>query len=409
MCATEEERLNQAMHEVDERLMVSLQEEEARRKRRRRWAAGGFAMTAVIAAMFTGLVLTGPNTGNSKKTQLDPERAAALCQRGWQLWQKRQLADAESKFEEAVKLDPQSTNAWNGLGWSQLNQGDSASAEKAFNRVIKLEKNHPAARNGLGWICFNRRQYGEAEKHWKPVANQASASWLGLAQLYLLKGRYDEAARWAQKLVNTQPNDALAAKLLAAAKARSLPDALKRQIEPADPIVQSPESKRGWQLFSRGNYALAIKAFRAALKKNPNEASALNGLGFCLLNTGKPDEAKPAFEQCLKIWPDGPGPLNGLARCLKAEGKTDEAIKIWKRVDENHPGPNAGTSGLAWTYLELGQHAKAVPYFERIVKANPKDEYNRNGLEQAKQGAKTPGKSTSQPSSQASANRKRSP
>lgn len=359
-------------------------------------------MIALFVTIITGLVLTAPDSTNNKKTETDPKQAATLCEQGWQLWQKRQLADAESKFEEAVKLDPQSSNGWNGLGWSQFNQGNSASAEKAFNQATKLEKNHPAARNGLGWIYFNRHQYDAAEKHWKPVANQAPACWLGLAEAYLLKGRYDEAAKWAQKLVNTQPKDALAAKLLAAAKAKSLPDQLKRQIEPADPIKQSAESRRGWQLFGRTNYALAIKAFQAALKKNPNEVNALNGLAFCLLNTGKPDKAKPLFEQCLKIWPDGPGSLNGLARCLKAEGNVDKAIEIWKKVDENYPGPNAGTTGLAWTYLELGKHAKAVFYFERLVKAKPSDEYNCGGLERARQGAQASSKPESQPSGNAS-------
>ena len=403
MCATEEERLDQAMAEVDQRLMVSLQEEEARRKRCRRWAAGGFAMIALIAAVFTGLVLTAPDRQNDKKTQTDPKQAFALCQQGWQLFQKQQFIEAESKFEQAVKLDPKSSNAWNGLGWGQFNQGNPTSAEKAFTEAIMLEKRHPAARNGLGWICFNRRQYDLAEKHWKPVANQAPACWSGLARVYLLQGKYDEAAKWARKLVNAQPMDQLASKMLVHAIARLLPDEFKREIEAPDPTYQSPEARRGWQLFARADYIRAMKEFQSALKKHPNEANALNGLGFCLLNTGKVTEAKSLFKRCLKLWPDGAGPMNGLARCLKAEGKVNEAIEIWKKVDKSSSGPNAGTSGLAWTYLELGQHAKAVLYFERLVKANPTDDYNRGGLERAKQGAKASGKATSQPSAQTSA------
>ena len=84
---------------------------------------------------------------------------------------------------------------------------------------------------------------------------------------------------------------------------------------------------------------LAERSFRRALAKDPEDAAALNGLGFCLLNSGKAAEAKEYFEKCLELDPNAAGAMNGLARCLKAEGKVDEAIAVWEEHEREIPRP----------------------------------------------------------------------
>ena len=53
-------------------------------------------------------------------------------------------------------------------------------------------------------------------------------------RLYLLLGKYDDAAKWAKKAVAAGGGDATAGEMLKAAKAKSLPDDLRRQIEPPE-------------------------------------------------------------------------------------------------------------------------------------------------------------------------------
>ncbi len=383
----EEALLNEAMREADQRLAASLQKDELRRRRRRRWRIGGIAMTITIAAVVGTLLVVAPDISVD-----DAEKAAGLSQTGWQLWQQGKYVEAEKKFAEAVKLDPEAANAWNGLGWSRFNGGLAREdALKAFRQCVKLEKNHAAALNGLGQVHLAQREYDKARKYLLKAASKgASAAWYGLTRIYLLEGKFAAAAKWAQKVVKDQPKDALAKKMLAAAKAKQLDDDLPRQIEPAPPASQparkSKDAQRGWSLFSRGMYRPAKLAFQKALKADPNDASAHNGLGFLLVNSGKAAEAKKHFEQCLELQSDHAGAMNGLARCLKDLGKVDEAVAQWKKMVEKFPGPHAGVYGLASTYLEQKKYDLAIKYYEQIVEANPNDKSARDALERARKG-----------------------
>ena len=228
---TEDARLDDAIRKADELLLASLKSEEHSRSRRRRTftftIVGGVIMLAAACVILAVLAQTGTTAASSGAS------AETLSAEGWALWQQRKLPEAEAKFHEAVKVDPKHANAWNGLGWASTNQGKQEAAEKAFKEVVKLEPAHPAALNGLGWINFSRRNYDEAEKHFlAAAANNASASWAGLAQLYLLQGKYEQALPWAILASQDPAADLTALKLVEAAKAQKLDPALRKQIEP---------------------------------------------------------------------------------------------------------------------------------------------------------------------------------
>ena len=241
---TEDARLDDAIRRADELLVSSLKSEEQSRSRRRRTftltLVGGLIMIAAACVILAVLL----QNGGAPAQAASNESAEQLTTQGWQLWQARKLPEAEAKFQQAVKADPKQTNAWNGLGWASLNQGKRDAAEKAFGEVIKLEPEHPAALNGLGWINFGKRKYAEAEKYFlQASANNASASWSGLAQIYLLQGKYDQALPWTLLLTQQQGGEAaMGAKLLEAAKTRKLDPALKKQIEPEEEKAGSTKS-----------------------------------------------------------------------------------------------------------------------------------------------------------------------
>ena len=211
-------------------------------------------------------------------------------------------------FEQAVELDPKNVNAWNGLGWARFNLGERRSADQAFTKAIELEPMLPAALNGLGQISLAERKYDEAEKYLLKGAPQASAAWYGLARLYLLQGKYDDAAKWAQKIVNSGDLDATAAAVLKAAKAKELPDDLRKQIEPPTLVEELPDDApsvgRAWQLMNQGRLAESRAMYDALLAKKPKDADALNGLGWLLLNAGDGAKAKPYFERAIKADPN---------------------------------------------------------------------------------------------------------
>jgi tetratricopeptide (TPR) repeat protein len=314
----------------------------------------------------------------------DADRALSLSNEAWQLWQRRDFPAAVEKFEASLKIDPANANAWNGLGWARLNGGESAEAEKAFSEAVKRDPKHGAALNGLGVLAFNANQFEKAEKYWLAASDTAPAAWFGLGKLYVLQGKYDDAAKWAQKVLDQEPKDPTMTVVLAAAKAKAVPNELRAEIEPASEPASGAETQKAWALFNAGKLNQAKAGFEAALEKDDKDFAARNGLAFALLNLGKPTEAKPHFERLLKDQRDAPGPVNGLARCLVAEGKTDDAIKLWEASAKKYPGPTAATAGLAWTYYERKEYAKALPYLEELAKATPDDAHLKEALARAK-------------------------
>jgi len=357
--------------------------------------------TVLIAALAGWLTMfspppDGPGTkAEAKKSHLSEdaqiERGEEIAKQGWTLFQQGKPAEAVKKFEESVALDPESANSWNGLGWSRFNSGDGKSAIKAFEKCVTLEPNHPAALNGLGQVYLSQREYDKAEKFLLKAAPQAPAAWFGLSRVYMLTGKFDKAQTWIKKALTQQPTDETLKQCLAAAEKSKLPADLRKQIEPEKPD-NTPATKiavEGWRQFNQGNVRSAERSFGRALAKDPENLSAMNGLGFLLLNTGKTAEAKALFEKYLEKEPDAAGPLNGLARCLKDEGKVDEAIAVWEKMHKKYPGPNAASVGLATTYSEKKEYAKALPYYEELVKSQPANQEFKDGLEAAKKGAQS--------------------
>lgn len=374
-------RLQAYLNAVDPALLESLKRDERRRRRKLIVLStiGGLVMGSAIAIVCFLLLAPQPSVSAQKADQ-----ALALSSEGWQLWQAGKLDAAAEKFRQAVALDPTNANAFNGLGWAELNGGNAKAAQAAFEKCVAIQKNHPAAMNGLGVIAFAHHDFAAAERNWLAVADTAPAAAAGLAKLYLLQGKFDEAAKYAQQAADSPGADPFINRLLAAAKAGKLDPQLKAEIEPRPAPQQSGDTARGWAQFNQGHFNQAREIFEKVLAKDPNDAAALNGLGFALVNLGKPAEAKPYFEKCLKLDPNAAGAMNGLAISLKAEGKVDQAIALWKKMVDATPGPNAGTAGLATTYFERKQFDKAKPLLEQLAKADPSNENWKQMLDQAR-------------------------
>src|SRR6185295_14954639 len=133
-------------------------------------------------------------------------------------------------------------------------------------------------------------------------------AWWGLAKLYLLQGKFTEAEKYSQKLVDA--GDDSAKELLDAAKAKKLDDNLKNMISPAAAASQPAENSataRGWKLFNQGRFVDAVKEFEAAIKENPTDANARNGMGWACLRSRQAGQAKAQFEEALKLDPDAAG------------------------------------------------------------------------------------------------------
>lgn len=109
--------------------------------------------------------------------------------------------------------------------------------------------------------------------------------------------------------------------------------------------VNGPESgpmkdalERGDLLFSRGEYALALDAFRRAVRSDPADAHALNGVAISYAAMGRHDLAREFFELALARTPQDERIYRNFARSLTAQGLRGEAEALLAQAGSLTPG-----------------------------------------------------------------------
>jgi len=140
----------------------------------------------------------------------DPLKAEDLIAEGWKLWGQRKLAEAETKFKEAIRNDPDNDGAYQGLGWAQFNQGKSKNAEVSFKKCVKLNPQNSAALNGLGWIEHGQGNIDKAILWWEKAVKEsngtATAPISGLTKVYMDKKKYGKAIKYYEMWLKAEPN-----------------------------------------------------------------------------------------------------------------------------------------------------------------------------------------------------------
>lgn len=105
---------------------------------------------------------------------------------------------------------------------------------------------------------------------------------------------------------------------------------------------------RGDLLFSRGEYALALDAFRRAVRNDPADAHGLNGVAISYAAMGRHDLAREFFELALSRSPQDARIARNFARSLTAQGLKVEADALLAQAGAPSVGmPMAARPALA--------------------------------------------------------------
>jgi len=332
------------------------------------------ATARLVAALVLGVLVTGLSLGITKGLQSfipSPTRsggtmaeAARLSQEGWQLWHTGKLSEAQARFRRSVELNPKDANAWNGLGWSSFNAGKADEGLKAFNKVIDIQPDHPGALNGIGQIYLSQHRYAEAEASLIKAAPQATAAWYGLARLYLLQGRYDQALEWAQKLSDSGQGDAVAEKMLKAAKERRLSEGLRKTIEP--PVPAGSPSEQPVQLSALAWFDEA-SAGQAWLPDGRETKLSEVGMPASVLIPPFPPatEAKPEAPGYLCLWFSHPQADGQSSVKLALRDQNQQPLKMASRGDTpvvSPAGIKMRDAGWIMAIVDAGSMAEAPAF-----------------------------------------------
>lgn len=98
-----------------------------------------------------------------------------------------------------------------------------------------------------------------------------------------------------------------------------------RPLSPRQGGVQSAGIAAGHALFQRGEYALAMDAYRQVLRHDPGNADAYNGLAISYAAMGRYDIADRFFQLAMSFAPADTKVRRNFARCLEQQGRHDES------------------------------------------------------------------------------------
>jgi tetratricopeptide (TPR) repeat protein len=129
-----------------------------------------------------------------------------------------------------------------------------------------------------------------------------------------------------------------------------------------------------------GNKQDAIAEMKSVLQLQPQDAEALNYLGYTYADLGiHLDEAETLIRNALKIKPDDGYIKDSLAWVYYKKGRYEEALKWLKKAEMLVPDDPVILEHLGDVHMKLNSNQKALKYYERSLKVKDKD---RDQLEQ---------------------------
>jgi len=132
-------------------------------------------------------------------------------------------------------------------------------------------------------------------------------------------------------------------------------------------ISGSAESKKAYQLYLDGKLEEAATEYRAAIEKNPGEASNYFNLGVMWMALNKFDEAVEAFKRAIEIQPQNFSALKYLGQIYSNENAYDEAEKYYRLASKVSAEDPEIFYNIGIIRMKAGDYPGAAEAFKKSI------------------------------------------
>jgi tetratricopeptide (TPR) repeat protein len=289
-----------------------------------------------------------------------PDDVDSVVRLGFLKYEARDFHEAADRFERALAEHPERYEVAFFLGVVRRRMGDADAAIAAFERIPPEHRHYSESRTQIAALLERRGDYEGALREVEKAATVRSTRPLQLFQATLRSknGDFEGAVRYLEKLIEEEPSD----------------DELLYNLG-----VVYGEAKRTDE---------ALEYMLRALELNPDNASALNYVGYSWAEKGiRLDEAEELIVRAIELRPDDGYVADSLgwvyymrARALVDDGREREArrhleraLRELQRADELTGGDPVVSEHLGDTYLLLDQKKRALDKFEEAVRQEPRE------------------------------------
>lgn len=274
---------------------------------------------------------------------------------------------------------------------------DIGKAQPELEALVKRNPNFADAVNLLATLYLSEREYGKAQEQYQklwegtgPGARPDLRGFIGLQEIKLRQGHWEEAVQSLENLAQKNPGQATLRYTLAnfqALAAASMPDSDPQRkplltgaeqnykqvaassAHPVDVLLRLGTVQR---MLNEKEASLA--SYEQASKASPGNAEALLNRAMTLEAMGQIDKARDVYNQTLGVDPDNVLALNNLA-FLNAERNQDldQAMSYAERAKKRVPNNPNISDTLGYIYFRKNLTEDAVRELQAAVKGDPKN------------------------------------
>ena len=129
--------------------------------------------------------------------------------------------------------------------------------------------------------------------------------------------------------------------------------------------------RQGYSFSINGEDQKALEFFKEAIEKEPKNAMAWNGLGYCHVGLNNPGAAIKAYQNAIKSSPDDETLYFILGNYYAKLGQHKDAINSYLQVIRIKPDFVEAYFKLGVAYSELGRPDEGKNAFETAIRLNP--------------------------------------
>ncbi len=252
----------------------------------------------------------------------------------------RQLETARQQFEELAQRLPRNGDVFYALGLLSMQAGDHQQAQNYFEKLLKLGEHTDEAAFALGQLSEMAEDHESALKWYGTVTDGDNLLEARLRTAIIIQRRDGvDAAREYLGALPLEGASAQVRRYLAEVEILRSVDRFEESIAVCDRALEShPDNidllyARGMSSEKVGRIDLLERDMRAILAIEPDNAQALNALGYTLADrTDRYDEAYQYIKRALQLAPNDPAVIDSMGWVLYRLGRFEDAARELRRA-----------------------------------------------------------------------------
>jgi tetratricopeptide (TPR) repeat protein len=258
--------------------------------------------------------------------KFDPADKDLAYKLDWSILRSESLSFAQQYFEKVIKEHPLRASPYMALGWIHYNFRNPDLGIEYFLKAISLDPDFAMTPefiallekerfgwqvyNSLGWTYYQNQLNDRAMQMFKyslKIQPNKSEARKGMGYIYFRLGKYDSAITMLEQCLALNPE----------------PNPVFEQVTGSNAIgpflmQTTPRTKLGRMLYIKENILSAINYFNEEIRRNPSQPDAYDGLGWAYLKQGRTLEARTAFTTAVRLEPLNNSAQNGLVKSKHA-------------------------------------------------------------------------------------------